>query len=197
MATSLSSHSVKRLKERANVSSKREAKHKAVHARKCGYSPADFKGAFKDYLMSKAKSGKKVKVHCEFIYIFDGTRLVTSYEVPKKYKGKVDSYLVSEKLIKNKDDKVKTNNVVDVTAELPVVEQKVDKTKERSILRRSLRNQLLRGSDRLSSLESELYVNSIYGGYAPDGFIDKSRNYINDKAIGCFANYVMKKLANI
>ena len=195
MATSLSSHSVKRLKERANVSSKREAKHKAVHARKCGYSPADFKGAFKDYLLSKCKQGKKIKVHCEFVYIFDGTRLVTSYEVPDKYKGKVDSYLVSEKLVKN--NKMDNTSVVvpDVIVETPIVESKVNKAKETAVLRHSLRTQLLKGTDKLSICKTPLFANSIYGGYISPNMVEKNRDYLNNDSVICFAEYVLKKIA--
>ena len=78
-------HGKRRTKERTNTNLNYNALARTVS--KNGFSKNDFKGAFYNYLLSKSKSGARVKIYDNNIYIFSKNtkRLITTYKVPDKY----------------------------------------------------------------------------------------------------------------
>lgn len=78
-------HGKKRTRERTSTNLNYNALARVVS--KKGLSKNDFKGAFYQYLLSKSKSGARVKVYNDNIYIFSKNtkRLITTYKIPEKF----------------------------------------------------------------------------------------------------------------
>lgn len=78
-------HGKKRTRERTNTNLNYNALARIVSRN--GLSKNDFKGAFYQYILSKSKSGARVKIYNDNIYIFSKNtkRLITTYKIPEKY----------------------------------------------------------------------------------------------------------------
>ena len=85
----LTSHGKKRISERINATSKTTLKLKPYDLSRIAYmngkSKDDFEGKFKQYIESKSKKGRKVKIYSNYVYIYSNKKLLTLFAVPDKY----------------------------------------------------------------------------------------------------------------
>ena len=78
------------------MSRRNEVSNQFRKALRYGLTPKQFIGPFHDYLLSKLKKHKnsKIRIYCEYIYIYAGKKLITMYPVPDKYRP-VETFLKS------------------------------------------------------------------------------------------------------
>lgn len=81
----VSVHGKERVRQRTDYSRSRDIEKLFQRAVTYGKSPADFKPPFSDFLKSKLDHGTKIKVYQNLIFIYKDRKLITSYQVPKRY----------------------------------------------------------------------------------------------------------------
>ena len=90
-------HGISRIKERTDLSLKKEALSLIRNASKHGKSPHFFRKNKKlhEYLLSKCSYSKRVKVYCGYIFIFNGgsDRLITMYPLNEKWMEEYNNYV--------------------------------------------------------------------------------------------------------
>lgn len=89
MKVTMTQHAVKRTKERAGIP-KSAATRNAEKALQFGIQHNETSGSLNRYLTGlyfKHKTANNVRIYCNNVYIFNGAKLITMFQLPQKYRG--------------------------------------------------------------------------------------------------------------
>lgn len=89
MSVIMTHHGAKRTKERAGIP-KSATKKNAEKALQYGVQHNETSGSLNRYLTSlyfKHETANNVRVYCNNVYIFNGVKLITMFQLPQKYRS--------------------------------------------------------------------------------------------------------------